>query len=111
MNKAIESLEKTTFMVSEIGLFSDNETVDELPTTSLKFLLLPALLGALMLKRTTLPRTEALKFARIYYLDFFKRCKDYSITNLEIPSTTNQPSALNDGNQRTSKQPTIEVRS
>ena len=82
--KAVESLEKTTFMVSEIGLFSDNEVVDELPTSSLKFLLLPYLLGTLVLKRLNIPRTETLKLAKIYYLDFLKRCKEYDLTNMNI---------------------------
>ena len=82
--KAIESLEKTTFMVSEIGLFSDNEVVFELPTSSLKFLLLPYLLGTLVLKRLNIPRTETLRLAKIYYLDFLKRCKEYDLTNMNF---------------------------
>lgn len=43
----MDYLEKATRLASLIGLFSTNESIDEIATSDLQFLLLPALLGSL----------------------------------------------------------------
>lgn len=104
--------EHLTVLVSDVGLFSPNENIAELPTSSLKFILLPARLGEITLRRTclltsdrTLPHPEPsdcaskpssgngqqvpdrltlLRLANIYFRDFITRCKQYEITTVEI---------------------------
>ncbi|GBO04310.1 hypothetical protein AVEN_226522-1, partial [Araneus ventricosus] len=54
----IQGLEKCTFMVNELGLFSSNETADELQTSSIKYLILPAVLGCLNLTVQSIDLSE-----------------------------------------------------
>ena len=51
VQKGIMILEDATRMVSILDLFSRNENVSDLPTESLKFFLLPVLLGLIYSKR------------------------------------------------------------
>ncbi|XP_068219382.1 immunoglobulin-binding protein 1 isoform X2 [Palaemon carinicauda] len=85
VKEAIEGLVKATVLVSELGVFSGNESVDDLPTTSIKFLLLPVLLGTFSIKRTDIDRLEVLRLADIYFRDFMTRCLQYEITDVEVP--------------------------
>lgn len=82
---ATTQLESATRLVNEIGLFSDNEEIDEVSTCHLKFLLLPALLGSLAQKRTTVDRSEVLQLSEVYFRDFLTRCRQYGITSYELP--------------------------
>ena len=45
-----------------------------------RYLLLPALLGDLTLQQDTGERLDLLHRARVYFVDYLQRCKDYSIT-------------------------------
>jgi hypothetical protein len=74
--------------VSALDLFSRNETVSEVPTSSLKFFLLPVLLGDLNSKLVDRgqDRGEQLKIVETYYIDFLQRVKDYEVVDgLRIP--------------------------
>lgn len=83
-------LEDVTKMVSCAGMFSPNESIEEVSTTNVKFFLLPVLLGTLSLKLTSGDRLEIVKTAEMYFRDFLQRCKDYSIKpDLEIPPLDN----------------------
>lgn len=83
----MNSLEDVTKMVSRASMFSANEAIDEVPTSNVKFLLLPVLLGTLALKLTSGDRLEIVKTAGMYFWDFLQRCKDYGIKeDLEIPA-------------------------
>ncbi|CAH0405582.1 unnamed protein product [Chilo suppressalis] len=88
IKSAISKLEKATNLVSFTGMFSKNESLDELPTETLQYLLLPALLGTLTLKLVGPPRKELINVAEIYFKDFLQRCKDYGITDVEVPQTS-----------------------
>ncbi|XP_071522111.1 immunoglobulin-binding protein 1 [Panulirus ornatus] len=87
IKEGIEGLVKTTVLVSELGVFSSNETLEEIPTSAIKFLLLPVLLGSLSLKRTDVERLHVLQLANVYFRDFVKRCKQYEFIDTELPST------------------------
>ncbi|KAK7071243.1 hypothetical protein SK128_015147 [Halocaridina rubra] len=87
VKEAVDGLVKTTVVVSELGVFSSNENLEDLPTSSIKFLLLPVLLGIFTTKRTDLDRLEVLRIASIYFRDFMGRCKQYGITDIELPKT------------------------
>uniref|UniRef100_A0A9J8B8Z9 Immunoglobulin (CD79A) binding protein 1 n=1 Tax=Cyprinus carpio carpio TaxID=630221 RepID=A0A9J8B8Z9_CYPCA len=56
VKRGIMQLEEATMMVNQLDLFSRNEALEEISTTDLKYLLLPALLGALTMKQ--LPKTS-----------------------------------------------------
>ena len=92
--------------MTQVGLFSSNESIEELPTSSIKFLLLPARLGRLTIQRScsqvrsvaptsngqhpaaasVLPeRMAVLNIAKVYYEDFLIRCKQYELTTYELP--------------------------
>ncbi|CAI4231709.1 unnamed protein product [Auanema sp. JU1783] len=86
INKAREILESLTRDVSALSLFSDNESIDELPPSSLPFLLLPAYLGFLHGNGCSdiQQRLDELRKAEIYYKDFLQRLKDYGVIDFEL---------------------------
>ncbi|CAH0592131.1 unnamed protein product [Chrysodeixis includens] len=88
IKSAISKFEKATNLVSISGMFSKNESLDELQTESLQYLLLPALLGHLSLKLCNQPRIDLVNVAEIYFKDFLQRCKDYGVADIEVPETS-----------------------
>ncbi|KAL0851588.1 hypothetical protein ABMA28_007370 [Loxostege sticticalis] len=88
IKSAIAKFEKATNLVSLSGMFSRNESIEELPTETLQYLLLPALLGTLTLKLSSTPRKDLINVAEIYFKDFLQRCKDYGVTDVEVPQTS-----------------------
>ncbi|KAB5515393.1 hypothetical protein PHYPO_G00249830 [Pangasianodon hypophthalmus] len=86
IKRGIKQLEEATRMVSQLDLFSRNEELDEISTADLKFLLLPALLAALVMKQVGVAqRLERVQMARSHFLDFLRRCKDYNISSFHMP--------------------------
>lgn len=70
----MKMLEHTTQLVSAAGLFSDNETIEETPTTDVKYMLLPFMLGSLALKLTNKGnRLDVVKAAEVYFRDYLQR--------------------------------------
>ncbi|XP_039471879.1 immunoglobulin-binding protein 1 [Oreochromis aureus] len=53
VKRGVQMLEEASRMVAQLDLFSRNEELEEIATVDLKYLLLPALLGALTMKQTT----------------------------------------------------------
>ncbi|XP_045614374.1 immunoglobulin-binding protein 1 [Procambarus clarkii] len=98
IKEGIDGLIKTTVLVSELGVFSTNETLDELPTSSIKFLLLPVLLGSLSLKRTDIDRLEVLRLANVYFRDFIIRCRQYKLTDVSLPDDQNDSDTQSEEN-------------
>ncbi|XP_062392845.1 immunoglobulin-binding protein 1 [Sardina pilchardus] len=102
VKRGIMQLEEATRMVAQLELFSRNEELEEIATTDLKYLLLPALLGALTMKQVNLSkRLEQVQIARVYFLDFLKRCKEYNISKFELPksSETSDDTSEEDGSR------------
>ncbi|XP_035290352.1 immunoglobulin-binding protein 1 isoform X1 [Anguilla anguilla] len=88
VKRGIMHLEEATRMVTQLDLFSRNEELEEIATADLKYLMLPALLGALTMKQVNLAkRLEQVQSARVYFLDFLKRCKEYGMMSFELPKT------------------------
>jgi len=89
---AIKHLEWTTLAVSKLDLFSSNEFVEELPTSSLKFLLLPAFLGWLTNKKPLeggmVGRKRLVIMTTTYLRDFLTRLNDYGVTTAPLPKKT-----------------------
>ncbi|XP_019737211.1 immunoglobulin-binding protein 1 [Hippocampus comes] len=89
VKRAISMLEETSRMAAQLDLFSPNEELEEIATVDLKYLLCPALLGALTMKVTGRDkRLEIVQTARAYFLDFLKRCQDYNISQFHLPQST-----------------------
>jgi len=67
-------LEHTTQLVSAAGMFSDNENIEEMPTTDIKYMLLPFMLGSLALKLTNNGnRLNVVKTSEVYFRDYLQR--------------------------------------
>ncbi|KAJ8266479.1 hypothetical protein GJAV_G00130880 [Gymnothorax javanicus] len=99
VKRGIMQLEEATRMVAQLDLFSRNEELEEIATADLKYLMLPALLGALTMKQVnTAKRLEHVQTARVYFLDFMKRCKDYNIMKFTLPKvSSNSAETLEEG--------------
>ncbi|XP_068450906.1 immunoglobulin-binding protein 1 [Clinocottus analis] len=91
VKRGISMLEEASSMVALLDLFSRNEELEEIATADLKYLLLPALLGALTMKQTSRDkRLEIVRAARAYFMDFLNRCKEYNVSHFELPHVTNE---------------------
>ncbi|XP_067454558.1 immunoglobulin-binding protein 1 [Thunnus thynnus] len=90
VKRGISMLEEASRMAAQLDLFSRNEELQETATAELKYLLLPALLGALTMKQTSREkRLEIVQTARAYFMDFLRRCKEYNISQFELPKSAN----------------------
>lgn len=67
VKKCMHLLEDATRLVSAIGLFSDNESIDEVATNNLKYMLLPYFLGQLSQKLCKDDRQEIVQVAEVYF--------------------------------------------
>jgi immunoglobulin-binding protein 1 len=79
VKKCIGMFEDSTRLVSMCGMFSKNESHEEISTNDLKFLLLPFFLAQTSLKLCSADRANVVDVAKIYYEDFLKRCEDYGL--------------------------------
>uniref|UniRef100_A0A3Q3VT20 Uncharacterized protein n=1 Tax=Mola mola TaxID=94237 RepID=A0A3Q3VT20_MOLML len=87
----IAMFEEASVMVAQLSLFSRSEELDEIATVDLKYMLLPALLGALVMKQTNRDkRLEILQTARAYFMDFLRICKDYNVSQFDLPKSANE---------------------
>lgn len=83
----IKYLEKCTHMVNQLDLFSSNESLEEIQTCNIRYLMLPALLGNLNLAQQSKElseRLEFLQFAEVYFKDFLLRCKNYELSKSQL---------------------------
>ncbi|XP_056146197.1 immunoglobulin-binding protein 1 [Lampris incognitus] len=93
VKRGITALEEASRMAAQLDLFSRNELLEEIATTDLKYLLLPVLLGALTMKQTNrATRLQSVQMARVYFYDFLRRCKDYNVSNFELPFSATENS-------------------
>lgn len=71
---------------------SENEDLEEIASADLKYLLLPALLGAMTVKQVDLSkRLEHLESARAHFWSFLKLCKSYGLGSFHLPPATSPP--------------------
>lgn len=91
VKSGVGMLEEASRMVAQLSLFSRNEEMEEIATVDLKYMLLPALLAALTLKRVSRDkRLEIIQAAQAYFIDFLKRCKEYNVSDFEFPKSTDE---------------------
>ncbi|KAM8908711.1 immunoglobulin-binding protein 1 [Spinachia spinachia] len=108
IKRGITMLEEASSMVALLDLFSRNEELEEIATADLKYLLLPALLGALTMKQTGRDkRLEVVRTARGHFMDFLKRCKEYNMCDFELPHLTNENETPDEASENGSSSPTV----
>ncbi|KAK8954328.1 PP2A regulatory subunit TAP46 [Platanthera zijinensis] len=74
LKNGIEALRHCDEMVSKLGLFSSNETKDDVSTTNLKYLLVPFYLGELTEKIVKEDRIDILKVSQVHFKEFISIC-------------------------------------
>ncbi|XP_041800319.1 immunoglobulin-binding protein 1 [Chelmon rostratus] len=100
VKRGMSMLEEASRMVAQLDLFSRNEELEEVATVDLKYLLLPALLGALTMKQTNRDkRLEIVQTAQAYFMDFLRRCKEYNISRFEMPKSTNENTSSDEASE------------
>ncbi|XP_054145706.1 immunoglobulin-binding protein 1 [Melozone crissalis] len=91
VRQGLDALKRAAAMVTQLELFSENEELEEVASADLKFMLLPALLGALTLKQVDLSkRREHLESAREHFLHFLKLCRNYGLGSFQLPSSEDE---------------------
>ncbi|KAM6061130.1 immunoglobulin-binding protein 1 isoform 2-T2 [Chlamydotis macqueenii] len=86
VRQGLEALQRAAAMVAQLDLFSENEELEEIASADLKYLLLPALLGALTLKQVNLSRRlEHLESARAHFWRFLRLCGSYGLGSFQLP--------------------------
>ncbi|NXJ68124.1 IGBP1 protein, partial [Rostratula benghalensis] len=86
VRQGLDALQRAAAMVAQLDLFSENEELEEIASADLKYLLLPALLGALTLKQVDLSRRlEHLESARAQFWRFLKLCSSYGLGSFNLP--------------------------
>ncbi|XVF10084.1 hypothetical protein REPUB_Repub07fG0152700 [Reevesia pubescens] len=83
VKKGCEALEKCEDMISKLGLFSSNETKDDISTTNLKYLLVPFYHAELTEKLAQDDRIELLKTSQAKLKEFITFCEAMELVPLE----------------------------
>ncbi|NXX30094.1 IGBP1 protein, partial [Nicator chloris] len=109
VRQGLDALQRAAAMVAELELFSENEELEEIASADLKFMLLPALLGALMLKQVDFSRRrEHLEGAREHFLCFLKLCRNYGLGSFQLLSgTSGEEEARSPSTPRDPAQPNL----
>ncbi|NWV33441.1 IGBP1 protein, partial [Grantiella picta] len=109
VRQGLDALQRAAAMVAQLELFSENEALEEIASADLKFMLLPALLGALTLKQVDLSkRMEHLENARQHFLHFLKLCRNYGLGSFQLlPGTSSEERAGSPPDPRDPNQPNL----
>lgn len=78
-------LQEAELRVEQLQVFSRNEELEEVSTADLRYLLLPALLGALTLKTCGGQRLGTVRAAREHFMKYLGRCQDYHVCSFNLP--------------------------
>uniref|UniRef100_A0A2K5DP43 IGBP1 family member C n=1 Tax=Aotus nancymaae TaxID=37293 RepID=A0A2K5DP43_AOTNA len=90
VSKGLDLLEKAAKMLSQLDLFSRNEDLEEITSTNLKYLLVPAFQGALTMKQVNPSKhLDHLQQAREHFINYLTQCHYYHVAEFELPKTKN----------------------
>ncbi|KAK3229666.1 hypothetical protein Dsin_001547 [Dipteronia sinensis] len=93
VRKGCEILEKCEDMISKLGLFSANETKDEISTSNIKYILVPSYLGELIEKvAQDDDRLQILKASMAKLKEFLSFCETMELLPEEELETSGQAS-------------------
>ncbi|XP_069319489.1 immunoglobulin-binding protein 1 isoform X4 [Eulemur rufifrons] len=94
--KGLNLLEKAAEMLSQLDLFSRNEDLEEIASTDLKYLMVPAFQGALTMKQVNpSKRLDHLQLARKHFINYLTQCHYYHVAQFELPQTKNNSAENN----------------
>ncbi|XP_035585038.1 immunoglobulin-binding protein 1-like [Zalophus californianus] len=94
--KGLDLLKKAAEMLSQLDLFSRNEDLEEIASTDLKYLMVPAFQGALTMKQVNpSKRLDHLQWAREHFLNYLIQCRYYHVAEFELPKTKNNSTDYN----------------
>ncbi|XP_045674219.1 immunoglobulin-binding protein 1-like [Phyllostomus hastatus] len=94
--KGLDLLKKAAEMLSQLDLFSKNEDLEEIASTDLKYLMVPAFQGALTMKQVNpSKRLDHLQCAREHFLNYLTQCQCYHVAEFELPQTKNNSAENN----------------
>ncbi|XP_025951840.2 immunoglobulin-binding protein 1 isoform X1 [Dromaius novaehollandiae] len=92
VRRGLDALQQAAAMVAQLDLFSENEDLEEIASADLRYLLLPALLGALTLRQVNPSRRlEHLESARGHFCRFLRLCKSYGLGSFALPAAAPAP--------------------
>ncbi|KAH7952409.1 hypothetical protein HPB52_022839 [Rhipicephalus sanguineus] len=84
VREATAQFENATHLVNEIGIFSENEELDEVSTRHLKY--------DDSFSKTILNLIILLLVRQVYFRDFLTRCRNYGVTSYELPEAKDDDS-------------------
>ncbi|XP_053458977.1 immunoglobulin-binding protein 1-like isoform X2 [Nycticebus coucang] len=88
VSKGLDLLQKAAEMLSQLDLFSRNEDLDEIASTDLRYLMVPAFQGALTMRQVDpSKRLDHLQLAREHFINFLTQCHYYHVAEFELPQT------------------------
>ncbi|XP_062440546.1 immunoglobulin-binding protein 1 isoform X2 [Rhea pennata] len=94
VRRGLDALQRAAAMVAQLDLFSENEDLEEVASADLRYLLLPALLGALTLRQVSQSqRLEHLDSARAHFCRFLRLCKSYGLGRFALPAASPPPAS------------------
>ncbi|CAL9157485.1 PP2A regulatory subunit TAP46-like [Musa acuminata AAA Group] len=103
LRKGIQTLRRCDEMISKLGLFSSNETKDDVSTANLKYLLVPFYIGELTEKVAEDDRLKVLKISRDHLKEFISICEALELIPEEELERSSQRGANTPANQRAKK--------
>lgn len=92
VTRALGLLETASDMLLQLDMFSRNEDWEEIASADLKYLMLPALKGALTLKLVdTRHRINHLQRARDHFMNFLTQSHNYHLADFQLPWVQSSP--------------------
>uniref|UniRef100_A0A2P2JPS9 PP2A regulatory subunit TAP46 n=1 Tax=Rhizophora mucronata TaxID=61149 RepID=A0A2P2JPS9_RHIMU len=103
VRKGRDALQKCDEMVGNLGLFSANETKDDISTTNLKYILVPFYLAELIEKLQQGDRIQILKTSQAKLKEFLSFCEAMELVLEEELQTSSQRGTNSFADQRAQK--------
>ncbi|KAB1253545.1 Immunoglobulin-binding protein 1 [Camelus dromedarius] len=97
--KGLDLLKNAAEMLTQLDLFSRNEDLEEIASTDLKYLLVPAFQGAFVMKQVNpSKRLDHLQRAREHFLNYLTQCQNHHVAEFELPKTKTNSAENNTAN-------------
>ncbi|KAM5221046.1 immunoglobulin-binding protein 1 [Ctenodactylus gundi] len=94
--KGLNLLEKAAEMLSQLELFSRNEDLEEIASTDIKYMMVPAFQGAFTMKQVNpSKRLDHLEQAREHFVNYLTQCHYYHVADFQLPQTKNNSAENN----------------
>ncbi|XP_040839738.1 immunoglobulin-binding protein 1-like isoform X1 [Ochotona curzoniae] len=97
--KGLDLLGKAAEMLTQLDLFSQNEDLEEIASTELKYLMVPAFQGALTMKQVNpSKRLDHLQRAQEHFINYLTQCQLYHVAEFQLPEIGNNSGENNTAN-------------